>query len=292
MRSILFLSAALFLTGTTALWVQTPEKKTGEKTIKNKVDVPPKTTGAENSIETPAAPVTETKEQRLPDVIVTATREEENRYDVPVAEKMNKMDVVVVLGGMIDANTLRGGRPEFHDAVDRLTAALELVLKGRADYILISGGSGLMLQGGLREGDVLKKLAAISGVQQEKSFEVQVKARVADPQALIKAINSPDVTIVRHVHYQQFDTYFYFADEDSRRVALAASRRVSHGSPQAHHQLRGDWVLVGDAANPVRTEQFTHRFSSVDRACRFNPWPSPSRANPAAPCISTIRWST
>ena len=34
----------------------------------------------------------------------------ETRYDVPIAEKMNKMDVVVVLGGMIDANTLRGGR--------------------------------------------------------------------------------------------------------------------------------------------------------------------------------------
>lgn len=90
MRSILFLNAALLLTGTTALWVQTPEKKTGEKTIKNKVDVPPKTTGAENTIETPAAeapaaPVIETKEQRLPDVIVTATREEENRYDVPIS---------------------------------------------------------------------------------------------------------------------------------------------------------------------------------------------------------------
>lgn len=92
----------------------------------------------------------------------------ENRYEAPVAEKMNKVDVVVVLGGMIDANTLRGGRPEFHDAVDRLTAALELVLKRRADYILISGGSGLMLQGGLREGDVLKDYLVSLGFPKEK----------------------------------------------------------------------------------------------------------------------------
>lgn len=92
----------------------------------------------------------------------------ENRYEAPVVEKMNKVDVVVVLGGMIDANTLRGGRPEFHDAVDRLTAALELVLKRRAEYILISGGSGLMLQGGLREGDVLKDYLVALGFPKEK----------------------------------------------------------------------------------------------------------------------------
>lgn len=92
----------------------------------------------------------------------------ENRYEAPVVEKMNKVDAVVVLGGMIDANTLRGGRPEFHDAVDRLTTALELVLKGRADYILISGGSGLMLQGGLREGDVLKDYLVSLGFPKQK----------------------------------------------------------------------------------------------------------------------------
>jgi 5-methylthioadenosine/S-adenosylhomocysteine deaminase len=67
-----------------------------------------------------------------------------------------------------------------------------------------------------REGDVLRKLAEISGVQQEKSFEVQVKARVDDAKPLIEAINSGDFHIVRHVHYEQYDTYFYFANEASR----------------------------------------------------------------------------
>jgi 5-methylthioadenosine/S-adenosylhomocysteine deaminase len=67
-----------------------------------------------------------------------------------------------------------------------------------------------------REGDVLRKLAEISGVQQEKSFEVQVKARVNNAKPLIEAINSGDFHIVRHVHYEQYDTYFYFANEASR----------------------------------------------------------------------------
>lgn len=69
-----------------------------------------------------------------------------------------------------------------------------------------------------REGDVLRKLAEISGVQQEKSFEVQVKARVSDAQPIIEAIGSGDFNIIRQVHYEQFDTYFYF-DKDALQEA-------------------------------------------------------------------------
>ncbi|PJF48327.1 MAG: amidohydrolase [Candidatus Thermofonsia Clade 3 bacterium] len=67
-----------------------------------------------------------------------------------------------------------------------------------------------------REGDVLRKLAAIGGVQQEESFEVQVKARIGDPQPIIEIINSGEINVVRHVHYRQYDTYFFFEDEPSR----------------------------------------------------------------------------
>ncbi|GIV84688.1 MAG: 5-methylthioadenosine/S-adenosylhomocysteine deaminase [Candidatus Roseilinea sp.] len=67
-----------------------------------------------------------------------------------------------------------------------------------------------------REGDVLRKLAAIGGVQQEESFEVQVKARIGDPQPIIEIINSGEIIVVRHVHYRQYDTYFFFEDEPSR----------------------------------------------------------------------------
>ncbi|MCL6510113.1 MAG: amidohydrolase [Anaerolineae bacterium] len=67
-----------------------------------------------------------------------------------------------------------------------------------------------------REGDVLRKLAAIGGVQQEESFEVQVKAKISDPQPIIDTINSSEINVVRHVHYRQYDTYFYFENEPSR----------------------------------------------------------------------------
>jgi 5-methylthioadenosine/S-adenosylhomocysteine deaminase len=68
-----------------------------------------------------------------------------------------------------------------------------------------------------REGDVLRKLAAIGGIQQEESFEVQLKARVDDPAPIIaKIVNSADITVVRNVHYRQYDTYFHFDNEDTR----------------------------------------------------------------------------
>ncbi len=121
-----------------------------------------------------------------------------------------------------------------------------------------------------REGDVLKKLAAISGVQQEKSFEVQVKARVVDPAAIISAINSPDFTIVRQVHYKQFDTYFYFGDEDSR-LRYREDLRVDDKGNMIGSRYR--LTLVGSQ----KDREFPHSillsrirfFAPADRSLRF-----------------------
>jgi 5-methylthioadenosine/S-adenosylhomocysteine deaminase len=68
-----------------------------------------------------------------------------------------------------------------------------------------------------REGDVLSKLAAIGGVQQQESFEVQVKARIEDPTQIKQIVEkSGKFSIIRAVRYKQFDTYFYFDHETSR----------------------------------------------------------------------------
>lgn len=69
-----------------------------------------------------------------------------------------------------------------------------------------------------RESSVLGKLAAIGGVQQEESFEVQVKAQVNDAAGIIAELNKggADLQIVYHKHYRQYDTYFYFEKEASR----------------------------------------------------------------------------
>jgi 5-methylthioadenosine/S-adenosylhomocysteine deaminase len=63
-----------------------------------------------------------------------------------------------------------------------------------------------------REQSVLQKLIAIGGAAEQESFEVQVKARIATPDAALGALASDDITIIRSVHYHQYDTYFFFDD--------------------------------------------------------------------------------
>lgn len=69
-----------------------------------------------------------------------------------------------------------------------------------------------------REGDVLSKLLAIGELQQEESFEVQVKARLIDPTVVNIMLDNSDINIVKHTHYRQFDTYFEFEPPESNRV--------------------------------------------------------------------------
>ncbi|HVO71180.1 MAG TPA: amidohydrolase [Aggregatilineaceae bacterium] len=71
-----------------------------------------------------------------------------------------------------------------------------------------------------REGNILNKLVAIGGLQQEESFEIQVKAQIdSDGEQLIRRLlDSPAVDVVRHHHYRQYDTYFLFEDDQPGRV--------------------------------------------------------------------------
>lgn len=123
---------------------------------------------------------------------------------------------------------------------------------------------------GEREGDVLRKLAAIGGVQQEESFEVQVKAHVSDPAPIIASINSADFTIVRDVHYRQYDTYFFFDEEDSRLRYREDERLDEQGKPVSN---RYRLTLVGSE----KDREFAHsillsrsRFiAPADRSLRF-----------------------
>ncbi len=64
-----------------------------------------------------------------------------------------------------------------------------------------------------RERSIMSKLVAIGGVTQEESFEVQVKARLADPQRVLDGLKSEDITILRKAHYHEYDTYFIFGDD-------------------------------------------------------------------------------
>ena len=69
-----------------------------------------------------------------------------------------------------------------------------------------------------REQSVLQKLIAIGGATEEESFEVQVKARLESAEPVVNALASDEITIIRTVHYHQFDTYFFFDDPEQGRL--------------------------------------------------------------------------
>jgi len=69
-----------------------------------------------------------------------------------------------------------------------------------------------------REESVLQKLIAIGGAAEQESFEVQVKARVRSADTVLKALASEDLTVIRAVHYHQYDIYFFFDDPSQGRL--------------------------------------------------------------------------
>jgi 5-methylthioadenosine/S-adenosylhomocysteine deaminase len=69
-----------------------------------------------------------------------------------------------------------------------------------------------------REQSVLQKLVAIGGAAEGESFEVQVKARIDSGDTVRRALAGDRITIIRSVHYHQYDTYFFFDDPGQGRL--------------------------------------------------------------------------
>jgi 5-methylthioadenosine/S-adenosylhomocysteine deaminase len=77
----------------------------------------------------------------------------------------------------------------------------------RIDHFLIS-----------REQSVLQKLIAIGGVAEQESFEIQVKVRLPSAESVLAALAGDEITVIRSVHYHEFDTYFLFDDPEQGRL--------------------------------------------------------------------------
>ncbi len=69
-----------------------------------------------------------------------------------------------------------------------------------------------------REGNILDKLIAIGGLNQEESYEIQVKAAVDGPEQIDRALHLAPILIERSSVRKQYDTYFLFADPNQGRI--------------------------------------------------------------------------
>jgi len=70
----------------------------------------------------------------------------------------------------------------------------------------------------VREESILSKLVAISGVARERTFEVQVKVRLADDAGVLTVLSGGELPIVKSSRRRQYDTYFLFDDSDRSRL--------------------------------------------------------------------------
>ena len=124
-----------------------------------------------------------------------------------------------------------------------------------------------------REGNVLNKLVAIGGLQQEESFEIQVKAIVdGDGEALIaRLLQNPAVQVVKHHHYRQYDTYFLFDDEDQGRVRYREDDFIGEGGEPVSVRTRLTYTIPDKAREFDEAVLLSHsRFiAPADRPLRF-----------------------
>src|SRR5262249_8482378 len=80
-----------------------------------------------------------------------------------------------------------------------------------------------------REQNVLQKLIAIGGASEQESFEVQVKARLDSPENVLKELAGDDITVIRAVHYHQYDIYFFFDDPSQGRLRYREDEFLDEG---------------------------------------------------------------
>ena len=96
-----------------------------------------------------------------------------------------------------------------------------------------------------REGSVLQKLVAIGGAVEQESFEVQVKARVPSQEQVLKVVQSEALTLIRSVHYHEYDAYFLFADPAQGRVRYREDAFLNDKGEIT--QVRGRLTLTGQS---------------------------------------------
>ncbi|NWG15630.1 MAG: amidohydrolase family protein [Chloroflexi bacterium] len=122
-----------------------------------------------------------------------------------------------------------------------------------------------------REEDILSKLLAIGGLEQSESFEVQVKASIPDAEIIQKLLKHPNVQVLAHHHYRQYDTYFLFQDAAKGRVRYREDDRIDERGEVVSVRTRLTYTL------PTKEREFSQaillshsRFiSEANRPLRF-----------------------
>ena len=129
-----------------------------------------------------------------------------------------------------------------------LLRAKELQTLNEADLMSEAGEFAKRIDSFLieREQSVLRKLVALGTMEQQESFEVQVKAHIDHPDVVIDKINSDNFQIVRFAHYAEFDTYFFFDEEEENLLRIREDEFIGDSGEVADVRYR--LTLIGAAS--------------------------------------------
>jgi len=124
-----------------------------------------------------------------------------------------------------------------------------------------------------REASAYNKLVFLAGVQRQESYEVQVKAPIADKEAVLNVLASEAIEITQKSHYRQFDTYFIFEKGDPDAARLRYREEEFMRNEGEAYQSRARLTLIGEEERqefPNAVMLSRSRFlAAADRTLRF-----------------------
>lgn len=81
--------------------------------------------------------------------------------------------------------------------------------------------------GEIEENAIHKLVAVAVDVERAESFEIQMKAKIADTSIVEELFSHEDAEVLRAVHYRQYDTYFLFDDPQPNRIRYREDDRIT-----------------------------------------------------------------
>ena len=96
-----------------------------------------------------------------------------------------------------------------------------------------------------RESSPYNKLVILAGVQRQESYEVQLKASLADDNRFLQVLQQPEIEITKESHYRQYDYYFFFdgRDPDADRLRYREDELIN--SKGEVYKARSRLTLLG-----------------------------------------------
>mgnify|MGYP002620745764 CR=1 FL=1 len=153
----------------------------------------------------------------------------EARYPAFAPEELPDGDVIVVLGGGIDAEGAYGRWGDMNQASDRVISAAELWQAKKAKKIIVSGGS---TQGPVSEArrmaDVLSRLSIPSTALRLEEKSINTEGNAREGAALVSPAENHILLVTSSMHMRRASALF--AAQGFRVTAAPTDHRV-HGHP-------------------------------------------------------------